>query len=130
MRNRVLVLAAIAACAGPRPRPPRGEVVFSVTGRVQEGPYRFGRDDLPRLPRRAFRAVAPGSGSPARFEGVAVLALLQDAVELEVDADTVVFHGREGDVIDGRYRIVSIGVESIVLEHVDGRGRQTIRLTG
>jgi hypothetical protein len=96
MRNRVLVLAAIAACAGPRPRPPRGEVVFSVTGRVQEGPYRFGRDDLPRLPRRAFRAIAPGSGSPARFEGVAVLALLQDAVELEVDADTVVFHGREG----------------------------------
>ena len=43
---------------------------------------------------------------------------------------TFVYHGREGDVIEGRYRIVKIGVESIVMEHVDGRGRQTIRLTG
>jgi len=43
---------------------------------------------------------------------------------------TFVYHGREGDVIEGRYRIVKIGVESIVIEHVDGRGRQTIRLTG
>ena len=40
------------------------------------------------------------------------------------------FHGHAGDIIDGRYRIVSIGVESIVLEHVDGRRRQTIRLSG
>jgi hypothetical protein len=43
---------------------------------------------------------------------------------------TFVYHGREGDVIEGRYRIVKIGVESIVIEHVDGGGRQTIRLTG
>jgi hypothetical protein len=38
--------------------------------------------------------------------------------------------GREGDVIDGRYRIVRIGVESIVMEYVDGKGRQTIPLRG
>ena len=41
-----------------------------------------------------------------------------------------VFKGREGDIIDGRYRIVKIGVESIVMEYVDGRGRQTIPLRG
>lgn len=40
------------------------------------------------------------------------------------------FRGREGDVIDGRYRLVKIGVESVVMEHVDGRGRTTIRLSG
>jgi hypothetical protein len=96
MRNRVLVLAAIAACSGPRPKPPRGEVVFSVTGRVHEGPYRFGREDLPGLPRRTFRSVGPGGGGPMRFEGVAVYTLLQDAVDVEDDADVVVFHGREG----------------------------------
>jgi len=39
-------------------------------------------------------------------------------------------HGKEGDVIDGRYRIVKIGTESIELTYVDGRGRQTVRLTG
>ncbi len=38
--------------------------------------------------------------------------------------------GREGDVIDGRYRIVKIGIESIVMEYLDGKGRQTIPLRG
>lgn len=40
------------------------------------------------------------------------------------------FRGREGDIIDGRYRLVKIGVESVVMEYVDGRGRTTIRLSG
>src|SRR5437867_3184152 len=39
-------------------------------------------------------------------------------------------YGREGDIIEGRYRIVRIGAESIEMEHIDGRGRQTIRLSG
>jgi hypothetical protein len=41
-----------------------------------------------------------------------------------------VFYGREGDIIEGRYRIVRIGLESIEMTHVDGRGQQTIRLSG
>ena len=41
-----------------------------------------------------------------------------------------VFHGREGDIIDGRYRIVRIGAESIEMTYVDGQGRQVIRLSG
>jgi hypothetical protein len=41
-----------------------------------------------------------------------------------------VYHGREGDIVEGRYRIVRIGDESIELEHMDGRGRQVVRLTG
>ena len=41
-----------------------------------------------------------------------------------------VFHGRPGDIIEGRYRVVRIGDESLEMEHVDGRGRQTIRLSG
>jgi hypothetical protein len=39
-------------------------------------------------------------------------------------------HGKEGDIIDGRYRILKIGTESIEMAYLDGRGRQTIRLTG
>ena len=39
-------------------------------------------------------------------------------------------YGKEGDIIDGRYRILNIGVESIVMAYLDGRGRQTIRLSG
>lgn len=40
------------------------------------------------------------------------------------------YYGREGEVVEGRYRIVRIGVESIELTYLDGLGRQTIRQTG
>jgi hypothetical protein len=38
--------------------------------------------------------------------------------------------GKEGDEIEGRYRILKIGTESVDVSYIDGRGRQTIRLTG
>jgi len=38
--------------------------------------------------------------------------------------------GQEGQVVFGRYRILKIGVESIEMAYLDGRGRQTIRLSG
>jgi hypothetical protein len=41
-----------------------------------------------------------------------------------------VWHGSEGDVILGQYKILRIGTESIEMSYVDGRGRQTIRLSG
>jgi hypothetical protein len=41
-----------------------------------------------------------------------------------------VYYGREGEIVDGRWRIVVIGEESLQIEYVDGRGRQTVRLTG
>jgi hypothetical protein len=37
---------------------------------------------------------------------------------------------REGEIIAGQYRLVRIGVESVVLEYVDGRGRTTVRMSG
>jgi hypothetical protein len=41
-----------------------------------------------------------------------------------------VVHGRINEIIEGRYRIITIGEESLQIEHADGRGRQTIRLLG
>ena len=38
--------------------------------------------------------------------------------------------GSEGGTVAGRYRVIRIGNESIELSYLDGRGRQTIRLTG
>jgi len=46
------------------------------------------------------------------------------------DSSGHVSFGPEGATIDGRYRIVRIGAESVELAHVDGRGHQMIRLTG
>ncbi len=50
---------------------------------------------------------------------VAILASGQD-----------VFYGREGDIVDGRYKIVSIGAESIVVSYADGRGSRRIAISG
>jgi aryl carrier-like protein len=38
--------------------------------------------------------------------------------------------GREGDTVDGRYRMLRVGLDSIEMAYLDGRGRQTIRLSG
>jgi hypothetical protein len=46
------------------------------------------------------------------------------------DGQNPPFLGKEGAIIEGRYRILKIGVESVELAYADGRGRQTIRLTG
>lgn len=40
------------------------------------------------------------------------------------------FSGREGEIIEGRFRVVRIGVESAVVEYVDGKGRTTLPLNG
>ena len=39
-------------------------------------------------------------------------------------------YGKEGEPILGQYRIVKIGVESVVMEYLDGRGRQTLPMRG
>jgi hypothetical protein len=40
------------------------------------------------------------------------------------------YRGVEGGIIAGQYRLVKIGVESVVIEFVDGRGRKTLRMSG
>jgi hypothetical protein len=46
------------------------------------------------------------------------------------DSSGHVSYGPEGATIDGRYRIIRIGAESVEMAYVDGRGRQMIRFTG
>ena len=58
--------------------------------------------------------------SPTRGRKIAVLS----------DGRNPPFQGEEGAIIEGRYRLLKIGVESIEVAYLDGRGRQTIRLTG
>lgn len=42
----------------------------------------------------------------------------------------VVFHGREGEIVEGRYRILSVGPVSVEIESVDDGRRQVLRLSG
>jgi len=39
-------------------------------------------------------------------------------------------HGKEGDEIEGRYKILKIGSESLDIAYIDGRGRRTLPLNG
>lgn len=86
------------------------------------------------------RGMGPGSGPPApptvppiplRFIGT--LAGRQQgevAIFVQADGRGTPVYGREGQLVLGQYRIVKIGIESVVMEYADGRGRQTIPLRG
>ena len=40
------------------------------------------------------------------------------------------FNAKEGDILEGRYRLLRIGADAVDVAYLDGRGRQTIRMTG
>jgi hypothetical protein len=67
---------------------------------------------------------------PLKFIGVLEQSDGAKWAVLSVGDGRAPLHGKEGDIIDGRYRILKIGTESIEMAYLDGRGRQTIRLTG
>jgi hypothetical protein len=41
-----------------------------------------------------------------------------------------IFYGKDGDIIEGRYKVLKVSPDAAELAYLDGRGRQTIRLTG
>ena len=65
---------------------------------------------------------------PLRFVG---LAKRDDgAMVASLSDGNKVFTALEGAVVEGRWRVVKIGAESLVIERIDGTGRQTLRLHG
>ena len=115
-------------------------------GQASRNPFRFQPKVVPPPPRPvAPPPTAPVNLTPARpapppgpppappiplkFIGVVTR---QNGVKWAVltDGKSEPQFGKEGDTIEGRYKIVKIGEESIEMTHFDGRGRQVIRLTG
>ena len=110
---------------------------------TERNPFRFRPNIVAPPPRpmappsaEGMRPVAPpmpnGPPPPPPIP-LKFIALVERAngVKWAVLSDgKVTMHGKDGDTIDGRYRIVKIGTESIEVTHLDGRGRQVIRLTG
>ena len=106
---------------------------------VSRNPFRFQQRAVPAAPRRAAaprpEVIAPPvpTGPPPpppitlRFIG---LIEAPGRVALLSDGRGGLMHGREGDTVDGRYRVLRVGTDSIEMAYVDGRGRQTIRLSG
>jgi hypothetical protein len=67
---------------------------------------------------------------PLRFIGFLQPRDAAGRVAVLSDGRGNVFNGKEGDVIEGRYRLLRVGNDSADLIYLDGRGRQTIRLSG
>ena len=102
--------AAAPAAAGAAARPAPVPVPLPEGPPVPEGP-----PPPPPIPLKYIGLLeeGPGKGKIAAFS----------------DCRTTM-RGREGEIIGGQYRLVRIGLESVVLEYVDGRGRTTIRMSG
>jgi len=99
----------------PKPPPPAPAVA------------RLPPDAAPQMP-MVPTGPPPPPPIPLKFIGLVEKA---DGTKIAVLSDGRRPHsGVEGQDIDGRYRIVKIGNESIEMVYLDGRGRQTIRLTG
>lgn len=73
----------------------------------------------------------PAPSPPIALKFIGLVEATEQSRRIAVLSDgRSVFHGSEGAIIDGRFRILRIGAESIEMAYLDGRGRQTIRLTG
>jgi hypothetical protein len=97
----------------PPPPPPRPAFVAVPAPVIPTGP-----PPPPPLPPIALKFIGLLEARPN--ERIAILS----------DGRGAPVYGKEGDTVLGQYRIVRIGTESIEMTYLDGRGRQTIRLSG
>jgi hypothetical protein len=65
-----------------------------------------------------------------KLVGMTVMPGGRTMVTLRDAASGALLQGFEGDVVDGRYRIVRVGLQSVVVSYVDGSGTRTIPLGG
>jgi hypothetical protein len=74
--------------------------------------------------------AGPPPPPPIAVKFFGLITVRGERVATFSDARGNVFHGKEGDIIEGRYRVLRVGTDSVELAYLDGRGRQTLRLTG
>jgi len=105
--------------------------------------FRFKPKPPPPAPPRSLTPVMPTNAAPPgpppppplppiplKFIGIVDVPGQSRKIVALTDSKGSVFHGMEGETVEGRYKILKVGVESIEMSYIDGRGRQTIRLTG
>jgi hypothetical protein len=104
-------------------------------------PFRFRPKPAPPAPRvvapppRETYVPPPVTGPPPpppiplRYVGLLGAATQPDRVAVLSDARGNPFYGKEGDIIEGRYRVLRIAADSVDVAYADGRGRQTLRLS-
>jgi hypothetical protein len=68
---------------------------------------------------------------PLRLTGLTVVqAGGRTLVTLKDPSTNTLYQAFEGDIVDGRYRVVKVGVQSVVVSYLDGSGIRTLPLGG
>jgi hypothetical protein len=121
------------ALAKPRPTPvPRGRDPFRFRGRVEStpAPEPSAPSEVAGTPTEVAPAVPAGPPPiPLRFIGVVRTAQGDQLIAVLSDGSGI-YHGGEGDIIEGRYKIVRVALDSVELAYLDGRGQQVLRPSG
>jgi hypothetical protein len=101
-------------------------------------PFRFRPEPPPPAPRvqpppvvfapPAETGPPPPPPIPLKYFGVITLSGQRVAAFADGRGNT--FNGKEGDILEGQYRLLRIGADWVEVAYLDGRGRQTIRMTG
>ena len=66
---------------------------------------------------------------PLKFIGTVEIRGKKIAI-FQTEKQGIPIYAGEGEAVLGQYRVVKIGVESVTMEYLDGRGRQTIPMRG
>jgi hypothetical protein len=74
--------------------------------------------------------TVPAPPIPLKYIGYADEAGPRVRFGVFSDGRGTVINASEGDILEGRYRVLRLGTDSADLVYLDGRGRQTIRLSG
>ncbi len=113
-----------------RPRPnPGGRDLFRYRVKPQPPPPPV---RVPVGPQTPPPPPGPPPLAPISLKFIGVIEMPPPAKRVAVlsDGRGAPVYGHEGDTVLGQYRILRIGAESIEMSYLDGRGRQTIRLSG
>ena len=120
----------LEALSEGRPQPnPGGRDLFRYRVKPPPAPPQVRPPIGPPIP-------APPPGPPPlppislKFIGVIDMPPPAQRVAVLSDGRGAPVYGHEGDTVLGQFRILRIGAESIEMSYLDGRGRQTIRLSG
>lgn len=77
-----------------------------------------------------YVAPAPPPPPPIPLKFIGTMEQGTTRVAIFSDGKGMPQYAAEGKTVLGQYRVVKIGVESVVMEYLDGRGRQTIPMRG
>ena len=109
-------------------------------GEIERNPFRFQPRAAPAPPGPRPGPIDPpvDTGPPPAPPPPTIPLKLMGFVDLPgggklaalSDCKGATFSAAEGKTVDGQYRIVKIGIESITIEFINGKGRQNLRVEG